>query len=72
MVLLSAGDKVPADGRLLESIALRVDESALTGESFPVKKDSQLVLTDEKTPLAERANMLTAAHSLPRGTDGCW
>lgn len=58
VVLLSAGDKVPADGRLLESTALRVDESALTGESFPVKKDSQLVLTDEKTPLAERANML--------------
>ena len=32
VVLLSAGDKVPADGRLLESTALRVDESALTGE----------------------------------------
>ena len=58
VVLLSAGDKVPADGRLLESTALRVDESALTGESFPVKKDSELVLTDEKTPLAERANMI--------------
>lgn len=67
VVLLSAGDKVPADGRLLESTALRVDESALTGESFPVKKDSQLVLTDEKTPLAERANMLYSGTFVTEG-----
>ena len=67
VVLLSAGDKVPADGRLLESTALQVDESALTGESFPVKKDSQLVLTDEKTPLAERANMLYSGTFVTEG-----
>lgn len=67
VVLLSAGDKVPADGRLLESTALRVDESALTGESFPVKKDSKLVLTDEKTPLAERANMLYSGTFVTEG-----
>lgn len=67
VVLLSAGDKVPADGRLLESTALRVDESALTGESFPVKKDSELVLTDEKTPLAERANMLYSGTFVTEG-----
>lgn len=67
VVLLSAGDKVPADGRLLESTALQVDESALTGESFPVKKDSELVLTDEKTPLAERANMLYSGTFVTEG-----
>lgn len=67
VVLLSAGDKVPADGRLLESTALQVDESALTGESFPVKKDSKLVLTDEKTPLAERANMLYSGTFVTEG-----
>lgn len=67
VVLLSAGDKVPADGRLLESTALRVDESALTGESFPVKKDSELVLTDEKTSLAERANMLYSGTFVTEG-----
>ena len=67
VVLLSAGDKVPADGRLLESTALRVDESALTGESFPVKKDSELVLTDGKTPLAERANMLYSGTFVTEG-----
>lgn len=67
VVLLSAGDKVPADGQLLESTALQVDESALTGESFPVKKDSKLVLTDEKTPLAERANMLYSGTFVTEG-----
>lgn len=67
VVLLSAGDKVPADGRLLESTALRVDESALTGESFPVKKDGALVITDEKTPLAERANMLYSGTFVTEG-----
>ena len=67
VVLLSAGDKVPVDGRLLESTALRVDESALTGESFPVKKDGALVITDEKTPLAERANMLYSGTFVTEG-----
>lgn len=58
ILLLSTGDKVPADGRLLESAGLSVDESALTGESVPADKDASKDITDEKTPLAERANML--------------
>ena len=57
ILLLSTGDKIPADGRLLESSSLAADESALTGESVPAKKDA-LFICDEKTPLAERRNML--------------
>ena len=40
VVLLSAGDRIPADCRVLESIGLRVEESALTGESQPVEKSA--------------------------------
>ena len=58
ILLLSAGDKVPADGRLLESSGLSADESALTGESVPAHKNASHTFTDEKTPLAERSNML--------------
>jgi Ca2+-transporting ATPase len=41
VVLLSAGDQVPADGRIVEASALQIDESALTGESVPAAKDSR-------------------------------
>ena len=55
IVLLKAGDRVPADLRLLEIKDLQVDESALTGESMPVAK--RLKALEPDTPLAERANM---------------
>ncbi|SHE49335.1 calcium-translocating P-type ATPase, PMCA-type [Clostridium fallax] len=58
IVLVETGDKIPADGRLLEDIELNIDESMLTGESDPVKKDGYLIITSEKTPLAERVNMV--------------
>ncbi len=58
VLLLATGDKIPADGRLVESMGLAADESALTGESAPAPKDAECVLADEKTPLAERCNML--------------
>lgn len=58
ILLLATGDKIPADGRLTESMGLAADESTLTGESIPARKDANCVITDEKTPLAERANML--------------
>ncbi|WP_444641049.1 calcium-translocating P-type ATPase, PMCA-type [Caproiciproducens sp. R1] len=67
IVLLSTGDKVPADGRLLEGVGLESDESALTGESIPVKKDAEMILTDEKTPLAERSNMLYSGNYITNG-----
>lgn len=67
ILILSAGDKIPADCRLVESTSLRVDESALTGESFPVKKDSEIEISDEKTPLAERANMIYSGTFITEG-----
>ena len=58
ILLLATGDKIPADGRLLESHDLYADESALTGESIPSLKDAGRTLTDAKTAVAERVNML--------------
>lgn len=58
VVLLSSGDKVPADLRLLSVRNLQVDESALTGESVPVEK--RLGSLAEDTPLADRQNMAYA------------
>jgi len=55
IVILETGDYVAADIRLIESTNLRSDESALTGESTPVEKES-LDALDEATPLAERQN----------------
>ncbi|MGI0486737.1 cation-transporting P-type ATPase [Pantanalinema rosaneae CENA516] len=58
LVLLTSGDKVPADLRLLTVRGLQVDESALTGESVPVEKSLQPLPAN--TPLAERSNMAYA------------
>lgn len=57
ILLVETGDKIIADGRLISSNDLSVDESALTGESLPVKKDADVVCHDT-TPVAERCNML--------------
>src|ERR671912_765292 len=57
VVLLEAGDLVPADGRLLEGANLRVQESALTGESEPVGKDTA-ALEEVDAPLGERSGMV--------------
>ncbi|MFV0400784.1 MAG: calcium-translocating P-type ATPase, PMCA-type [Oscillospiraceae bacterium] len=67
ILLLSTGDKIPADGRLLESVGLTADESALTGESVPAKKDAEVEIDDEKAPLAERANMLYRGNFITNG-----
>ena len=57
LLLLSPGDFVAADARLVRSHRLTVDESALTGESLPVVKSSHM-RCDDKTPLADRLNMV--------------
>ena len=66
VVRLEAGDLVPADLRLLECAALRVDESALTGESAPVNKAAEAVLP-AGTALADRKNMLFASTVVTAG-----
>ena len=65
VVLLEAGDKVPADGRLLQSHAAEIDESVLTGESQPVAKDTAALAAD--APLAERHNMAYMNTVVTRG-----
>ncbi len=67
VVLLATGDKIPADGRLITSTGLTADESALTGESVPAKKDAAFETDDEKLPLAERANMLYSGNYITNG-----
>jgi Ca2+-transporting ATPase len=66
VVLLEAGNLVPADGRLLEGTNLRVQESALTGESEPVEKDP-VALEEEDPPLGERANMVYSSTVVTQG-----
>lgn len=68
IVCLGTGAKVPADGRLLESVDLRVEEASLTGESEAVKKDADAVFSDPKTPLADRTNMLYSGTFVTAGS----
>jgi Ca2+-transporting ATPase len=56
IVVLEAGDFVPADLRLFKSISLKVDESALTGEAMPIEKTIKDI-TKEEVPLGDRFNM---------------
>ncbi|GAA4853594.1 cation-translocating P-type ATPase [Pseudonocardia benzenivorans] len=59
VVLVSAGDQVPADGRLVQAAALQIDESALTGESTPVGKHAEPLSDTDDRPLgpADQRNM---------------
>lgn len=60
IILLEAGDSVPADCRILESASMKVEESALTGESVPVEKHAETLSLAEDTddiPLGDRKNM---------------
>ena len=66
IVIIEEGDRVPADGRLLATVSLEVDEAALTGESVPVGKDPALVLADA-VDLRERANMVYLGTIITRG-----
>jgi Ca2+-transporting ATPase len=56
VVLISAGDEVPADGRILEAHSLDIDESALTGESTPASKETD-PLADEELGPGDQTNM---------------
>ena len=67
VVLLEAGVQVPADARLTRCTALRIDESALTGESLPVDKDADAALATD-APLAEHATMVYLGTAVLAGT----
>ena len=69
VVLLEPGDRVPADGRFVVAASVEVDESALTGESQPVAKDTAPVgaAAGEKVPLADRTGMAYMNTALTRG-----
>ncbi len=67
IMLLEAGDVVPADGRILSSATLELQESALTGESAPVAKDGASVL-GEDTGLGDRTNLVFQNTQVTRGT----
>jgi len=57
IVLLEAGDRIPADGRFLVAASLSIDESTLTGESVPVDKDDRPIAGTGDVALAERRNI---------------
>lgn len=67
IIHLEAGDFVPADARLLSSINLKAEESALTGESLPTDKSSDAVV-DEKASVGDRKNMVFSGCSITYGT----
>ena len=66
VVLLEAGDRVPADGRLVVAANLSIDESALTGESVPVEKDVDRV-GRRRPPLGDRHRVVFMNTTVVRG-----
>ncbi len=66
ILLLKVGQRVPADARLLEAYGLEVDESSLTGESFPAAKDATAALPSE-TRIIDQTNMVFSGTVITRG-----
>lgn len=68
VIVLEAGDAVPADARILESFSLKAEESALTGESVPVNKTAKALTADGGTvPLGDRVNMVYSGSTVVYG-----
>ena len=67
IIKLEAGDFIPADARLLHSVSLKSEESALTGESVPSEKDANAEIKDG-APLGDRSNMVFSGCSVTYGT----
>jgi Ca2+-transporting ATPase len=66
IILLKTGNRIPADCRLVEANSLEVNESILTGESFPVDKSVEKV--EDETPLSERSSMVYSGSITVNGT----
>jgi Ca2+-transporting ATPase len=66
VILLHAGDRVPADGRLIESVNLQIEEAALTGESVPAEKHAD-ALDEPELALGDRRNMAFAGTAATYG-----
>ncbi len=70
VIILEAGDAIPADCRILESHSLKVEEAAITGESVPVNKITDILMLSESTkeiPLGDRTNMLYSGSTIVYG-----
>ena len=67
VIKLEAGDFVPADAKLVRSVSLKCEESALTGESVPAEKDAD-ALVAEDAPLGDRHNMVFSGCGVTYGT----
>ncbi len=67
IIRLEAGDFVPTDARLLRSVSLKSEESALTGESVPSEKDADVIVAQD-APLGDRSNMVFSGCSITYGT----
>ena len=67
IIHLEAGDFIPADARLIKSVSLKSEESALTGESVPSEKDASTIVA-ANAPLGDRNNMVFSGCSVSYGT----
>ena len=70
VIILEAGDAVPADARIIESASLKIEEAALTGESVPVNKFIDIINlkdTEKDVPLGDRKNMMYMGSSVVYG-----
>ena len=69
VILLEAGDAVPADARIIESASLKIEEAALTGESVPVSKlvDALMLGAEKDIPLGDRKNMVYMGSTVSYG-----
>ena len=67
IIKLEAGDFIPADARLIKSVSLKSEESALTGESVPSEKDADAIVKDD-APIGDRTNMVFSGCSITYGT----
>lgn len=67
IIKLEAGDYVPADARLFQSVSLKCEEAALTGESVPAEKDAKAIVKDN-APLGDRVDMVYSGCSVTYGT----